>query len=209
VIPAEEAVPTGLHAVALAQLGVAVTGADLSPEMLDRARRHAAAEGVAVRWVEAAMENLDQAVEAPYDLVLCLGNSLPHLLDGEALASALNGFHRLLAPGGHLLLQLVNYEPVLAWQRRVLALNRAGELEFIRFYDFGEPLLRFNLLEIDWSQQPPRHRLQSVPLYPWRSAEVEKALASAGFGEVVLFGDMGGGGYEAARAQNLVVLARK
>ncbi len=200
---------TGLHAIALAQLGVAVTGADLSPEMLAQARRHAAAEGVHVQWVAAAMERLDQAVDAPFDLLLCLGNSLPHLLDADALAAALSGFHRLLAPGGHLLLQLINYTAVLAWQRRVIAVGREGEREFIRFYDFGEPLLRFNILEIDWGQRPPAHRLQSVPLYPWRPGEVEAALRIAGFGEVELSGDLGQSPFAAATSANTVVLARK
>jgi len=200
---------TGLHAIALAQLGVAVTGADLSPEMLAQARRHAAAEGVTAHWVEAAMERLDQVVDPAYDLVLCLGNSLPHLLDAGALAAALSGFHRLLAPGGRLLLQLINYEPVLAWQRRVVALSREGEREFIRFYDFGEPLLRFNILEIDWAQQPPGHRLQSVPLYPWRRPEVEAALRGAGFSDLEIYGDLQRNAYSAAQSANTVLLARK
>lgn len=200
---------TGLHAIALAQLGVAVTGADLSPEMLAQARRHAAAEKVTVRWVEAAMERLDQAVAPPYDLVLCLGNSLPHLLDAGALSAALSGFHCLLAPGGHLLLQLINYTLVLAWQRRVIGLSREGEREFIRFYDFGEPLLRFNILEIDWAQRPPGHRLQSVPLYPWQRPEVEAALGEAGFGDLKIYGDLQRASFADGTSPNLVVAARR
>jgi glycine/sarcosine N-methyltransferase len=199
---------TGLHAIALAQLGVGVTGADLSPEMLAQARAHAAAEKVSVVWIEAAMEELDQRVAGSFDALFCLGNSLPHLLDAEALAAALGGFRRLLMPGGHLILQLINYEQVLAWQRRVVALTREGEREFIRFYDFGEPLLRFNILQIDWSQKTPLHTLQSVPLYPWRCEELESALKAAGYGGIEIYGDMQWGDYIAAKSQNLVIVAK-
>ena len=103
----------------------------------------------------------------------------------------------------------VYYSRNLAWQRRILAVNRDGEREFIRFYDFGVPLLRFNILEIDWSQQPPQHRLQGTPLHPWRRAGVERAVEAAGFGAVEIYGDMRWGEYTAAKSQNLVVTAKK
>ena len=198
---------TGLHAIALAQLGVTVTAADLSPEMLAQARENSAAAGGQIHWVEAAMEKLEPAVAGPFDLILCLGNSLPHLLDDQALAAAFTGFRHLLAPGGHLLLQIINYEPVLAAQRRIVALNREAEREFIRFYDFGGSLLRFNILEIDWSQQPPAHRLQSVPLNPWRLAGLQPALDAAGFSAISLYGDMQRGVFDPLRSPNLVITA--
>ncbi len=200
---------TGLHAIAMAKLGVAVTGVDLSPEMLARAREHAAAEEVSVVWHEAAMEMLGEGVAGPFDALFCLGNSLPHLLDESALAATLAGFHRLLTPAGLLALQLINYEQVLAWQRRVVSLSRAGEHEYVRFYDFGQPLLRFNILQIDWSRQPPAHRLQSVPLYPWRRAELEAALRAAGFDAIEVYGDMKWGNFSAAKSQNLVMVAKR
>lgn len=198
---------TGLHAIALAQLGVNVTAADLSPEMLAQARENATTAGVTIHWAEAAMEGLGPAVAGPFDLILCLGNSLPHLLDDQALAAAFAGFHRLLTPGGHLLLQLINYEPVLAAQRRIVALNREGEREFIRFYDFGAELLRFNILEIDWLQQPPAHRLGSVPLNPWRLAGLQPALTAAGFGAISLYGDMQRTDFDPLGSPNLVIAA--
>ena len=200
---------TGLHAIALAQLGAEVTGADLSPEMLARALYHAEEAGVKVKWIPAAMQTLAQAVEGPFDALLCLGNSLPHLIDREELTATLTGFHRLLAPGGLLLLQWINYDAVLARKRRIVAIHRDGETEFIRFYDFGDPLLRFNILEIDWSLQPPIHRLQSVMLYPWRRVEVEAAVIAAGFGGMEIYGDMERGKYAQARSQNLVLAARR
>src|SRR5512143_1511982 len=49
---------TGLHAVALARMGVTTTGADPSSAMLDEARRHARDERVDIRFVEAQFSSL-------------------------------------------------------------------------------------------------------------------------------------------------------
>lgn len=49
---------TGLAAIPAAHAGAAVTGLDLTPELLDSARRRAEAEGVQVTWVEGDAEAL-------------------------------------------------------------------------------------------------------------------------------------------------------
>ena len=43
---------TGRHSVALAKRGFAVTGVDLSEDMLDKARAHAKSEGVNVNFIQ-------------------------------------------------------------------------------------------------------------------------------------------------------------
>ena len=99
---------TGRHAVALAQRGYEVVGADLSPEMVARARAHAEAVGVPVRFVVAGFGALALAIGSGFDALLCLGNSLPHLLTEADLAAALQDFAACLRSGGLLCLQDLN-----------------------------------------------------------------------------------------------------
>ena len=64
---------TGNAAVAAARAGAEVVAADLTPELFDAGRRHAAEHGVEVQWREADAEALPFA-DAEFDTVLsCVG----------------------------------------------------------------------------------------------------------------------------------------
>ncbi|MGC8787351.1 MAG: class I SAM-dependent methyltransferase, partial [Anaerolineae bacterium] len=142
---------TGMHAIALAQQGYDVVGADLSPRMIEQACANAAAAGTAVHFVVAGFGELCTKVGDNFDALLCLGNSLPHLLSPASLEAALADFAACLRNGGLLLIQNRNFDRVLAqrerWQEPQY--HREGEWEwlFLRFYDF-EPdgTLTFNLV---------------------------------------------------------------
>ena len=73
-----------------------VTGCDLSEAMLEQAARRA--EGKAVRLFQADMRNLP--VMGEFDLVLCLDDSLNHLLTPEDVKAALEGIAANLAVDG-------------------------------------------------------------------------------------------------------------
>jgi ubiquinone/menaquinone biosynthesis C-methylase UbiE len=79
--------------------GVEVTGVDLSPDMLARARRRAAKLERAVTLVEGDAQHLEFA-DARFDTVMC-ALSLCTIPDQRA---ALAEMHRVLKPGGTLLL---------------------------------------------------------------------------------------------------------
>jgi ubiquinone/menaquinone biosynthesis C-methylase UbiE len=64
---------SGNVAIAAARAGASVTGLDLTPELLEAARRRADADGVEVRWVEGDAEELPFADDS-FDLVTsCFG----------------------------------------------------------------------------------------------------------------------------------------
>ena len=105
---------TGMHALALARRGYAAVGADLSPGMIARARANAAAAGVDVPFEVAGFGELNARVGTGFDALLCLGNSLPHLLAPAGLESALADFAACLRPGGLVLIQNRNFDAVLS-----------------------------------------------------------------------------------------------
>jgi len=97
---------TGMHAIALAKKGYTLSGADLSAGMIDRARENAALSGAGVRFETAGFGSLAPVFgQGSLDVLLCLGNSLPHLLDAPSLAAALDDFNACLRPGGLLVIQ--------------------------------------------------------------------------------------------------------
>ncbi len=98
----ELAVGTGRLAVPLAAAGHRVTGVDLDPTMLDRARAAAAAAGVAdrVELVEADLVGLELPDAGRYALAFIALNSLLLLGTRRAQREALRTLARHLAPGG-------------------------------------------------------------------------------------------------------------
>ncbi|MBC7227629.1 MAG: class I SAM-dependent methyltransferase [Thermoflexales bacterium] len=205
---------TGMHAVALAQRGWRVAGADPSPGMIARARANARAAGVDVRFEVAGFGELRARLGGSFDGLLCLGNSLPHVLTPEGLRAALADFAACLRPGGLLLVQNLNYDRILARRERWMEpqAHREGEQEwlFLRFYDFDpDGLLTFHILRLHRAGGLWEQRVLSTRLRPLRQAELTAALEETGFGAITLYGDMQGSPFDPDHSPNLVVVAAK
>lgn len=205
---------TGMHVVALAQRGYAVVGADLSAAMVERARANAAAAGVDVRFAAAGFGELAARVGGGFDALLCLGNSLPHLLAPSDLTAALADFAACLRPGGRLLIQNRNFDRVLARRERWMEpqSSREGDTEwlFLRLYDFeADGLLAFHVVTLRrqgegaWQQH-----VASSRLWPQRQDELVAALAATGFADIVCWGDMQGAPFDPQASPNLVITAQ-
>lgn len=208
---------TGRHIAWLANRGANVTGADVSPEMLARAA--AALKGLPhgplVEWSMA--DSPPAELGAPFDLVLCLGNSFPHVIGEAAVAATLGNFRRLLAPDGKLAIGL----KALALQASAgqpylpLAKRRDGEhdLFFVRFYDFQleatPPTANFHLVIVGPTHPAladgPHHTVNT--LRAWRPEELRAASEQAGLVNVRLCSDLTGRPWDADAGPDLFVLA--
>ncbi|MCA9259829.1 MAG: methyltransferase domain-containing protein [Planctomycetales bacterium] len=97
----------GMHAIPLARRGYCVTAVDSSELLLGTLRQYAADVPVAtnhgdlVEYVEDLASNLD--------LILCMGDTLPHLQDDAQVQRLILGAHRALRPRGRLVLSFRDY----------------------------------------------------------------------------------------------------
>ena len=199
---------SGLYALLLAEGGARVIGADISAGMLAEARRRGQAAGAEVEWVQASMQDLAGALAGPLDAALCMGNSLPHLLADADLEAALASFARVLRPGGVLAVQILNYARVLARGERVVGIDRHQDRFYVRFYDFLDERVRFNILAVDLSVPTHGHALHTTTLRPYTLAPLAAALARHGFADVQAFGDLRFGPFEEGASDMLVLTAR-
>ena len=90
----------GLLTEPLARLGARASGIDASPELIDVARRHAAAMGLDIDYRAGDVQEL----EGRFDLITCM-EVIEHVADPAAFVQALA---RRLAPGGLLILSTPN-----------------------------------------------------------------------------------------------------
>ena len=207
-VVAEAACGTGLYARVLGRLGAKVRAADLSEAMLTQARELTTPEDGQISYVRASMQELGQVISGPVDAALCVGNSLPHLLDEQALDQALASFASLLRPGGVVALQLLNYHRVLSRRERIVGVGRLDNVEFIRFYDFvSDSEIRFNVLSLRWNDGACETDIHETTLRPWRHDELVAALTRAGFGSPALYGGLDRGPFDPQQSDGLVILA--
>jgi SAM-dependent methyltransferase len=207
---------TGQHALGLQRAGYDVVGADPSEALIARAREHAHAAGQPVRYYRAGFGQVADLGLEPLDAITCLGNSLPHAITVDGMNAALSDMARALAPGGLLLLQMRNFDAVLAQKQRFMApqVHRAGDEEFVfwRFYDWGADgaPLRFNMVRLQrrgdgaWSS-----RVDSTSLYPWRAQELEPLLREAGFQPPQHYGNLAGEPFDGEGSSDLVLVTQR
>ncbi len=205
---ADVACGTGQHALALAQAGYEVVGFDASAAALERA----GAAGGAVRFHQAAFGACSAVGEAPFDAVICLGNSLPHVLTVRELRGALADFGRLLRPGGRLLAHLRNLP--LARQRddRWLPLREHTDADgtqwlFERLYDYlPAERVRFHFIAL---HRPPAgrwsRRVQTTLLRGWTAAQLLGHLGH--WGQATVAASLAGEPFDAAASADLYLTA--
>jgi 2-polyprenyl-3-methyl-5-hydroxy-6-metoxy-1,4-benzoquinol methylase len=95
----------GAHATALVELGYSVTGVDSSATLLDELRSHAPDASVVCDDICNAVRAKDRG----YDLVLCLGDTLPYLASLVVVEEFLSDCAALVNRGGMFALSFRDY----------------------------------------------------------------------------------------------------
>jgi SAM-dependent methyltransferase len=106
----DAAVGIGTQALGLLALGFRVTGSDLSPGAVHRARREAAARRLPLPCVVADFRALPFRA-ASADVVIVCDNALPHLETPGDIETALRACFRCARPGGGCLVSMRDYGP--------------------------------------------------------------------------------------------------
>ena len=88
----------GLQSVALANLGFRVIAVDACPVLLRQLEVHAAS--LPVQTIHADIRDCGEHIPPQIDLVVCMGDTLPHLPSLGDVADLIHRFAAALAPGG-------------------------------------------------------------------------------------------------------------
>ena len=192
---------TGLHALLLAELGASVTAIDPSEEMLLRARKHALEQGLSIVTHRSDIEGLPRLGLSPVDTIVCMGNTIAHLLTEDSLRTSLKHLYDLLLPGGILVLQLLNYDRILSSREEILSIREVNGVRFVRRYTYHDPTITFTI------EAGPDKR--STELRPWTSRALTEALTDAGFAITGTYGSLQCEPFDSAISTDLILLSRR
>ncbi len=126
---------TGELAYALAEEGAHVTGIDLNDALLNEARNHRAHEKILYRKAN-MLHTARLFGRSKFDGVICLGNTLVHLMNPMQMRDFFSGVLTVLRPGGLFFLQLLNFDHIFKTGITTLPLIETESLRFDRNYSF-------------------------------------------------------------------------
>lgn len=179
---------TGELAIQLAKSGAIVTGIDLNEDLLSQAQTKIGFETSNPKFKKGNM--LELKTDFPcgqFESVLCFGNTLVHLQTPALVQQMLIGVFTVLKPGGHFLLQILNYDFILDEPVSELPVIDTQNIRFIRKYRFPESgsLISFQTELLIKSQNKTIEN--ETPLLAIRSRQLNELLQNAGFSEIEIF----------------------
>lgn len=194
----------GLFVVPLAARGYEVTGVDLSPSMLERARAACDAAGAKVRLERADM--LTYREPEAFDVVLNVFTSFGYFDAAEDNLRVLRNAYDSLVPGGRLLVDVMGKEVLAGWIGRPQAVDLPDGSYVVQR---DTVLDGWRRLRTDWTLvRGTTARTASLTSWLYSAAELHALFEEAGFTGVECFGGFDASGYD-QRSDRLVVRGRR
>ncbi|MFJ5886785.1 class I SAM-dependent methyltransferase [Streptomyces californicus] len=194
----------GLFVVPLAARGYEVTGVDLSPSMLERARAACDAAGAKARLERADM--LTYREPEAFDVVLNVFTSFGYFEAAEDNLRVLRNARESLAPGGRLLVDVMGKEVLAGWIGRPKAVDLPDGSYVVQR---DTVLDSWRRLRTDWTLvRGTTARTASITSWLYSAAELHALFEEAGFTDVECFGGFDASGYD-QNSDRLVVRGRR
>ncbi len=176
---------TGTLSINLAMQGHKVIGIDNDRSMIAHANSKIQNDNLIANQVlfyANDMENISEDfTKNSFDMVVCLGNTLAHLLGHNIIKTFLMGTRKILKPGGKCLIQIVNYDHILAQKKSKLPVIENNLIRFERYYLFSEEIQNIEFLTVLTVKEKRAKFTDSTLLYPLKKMELENLLSNSGF----------------------------
>ena len=191
----------GTQTLSLAQRGYELTGSDLSPKEIDRARREAKQRALErIQFSVCDMRTAHAHHQRTFDVVICCDNSLPHLLTDDDIRLALREMFLSLRPGGGCLLTTRDYDHEDRSTRNLVKPYGTAKIENGRRYvslqvwDFDPSDPRFYdftlyIIEEDLSTKEIVTHAMRSRYYAITSTRLMQLMAEAGFERIQRLND--------------------
>jgi len=201
---------TGRHAAMFHSWGLRVEAADLSANMIERARAHCG-ELPNMRWLVRGFDEPIQPQE-PFDAAICTGNSLALAPD---IATVERAVHQMLAAvrsGGVAVLHVLNLwrfpDGPCQWQKCKRATLERGEVLIVKGVHRAGAGGYVDLV-IASLETPARMQTESVPFLGIEAEALNEMARQAGASTVRVLGNYQEQPYDRNNSMDLIVIAEK
>lgn len=197
----------GLDSLALAINGHKVTAFDISPKMITETKQNAIKYNVDISTHVHSFQTMPKKFNQKFNSVISVGNTMAHV-NSKQLKAAIKKMYDLLLPGGKIFLHILNYQLIKKENKRINNIaNREGKI-IIRFYDFRNDDLDFNILSFP-QNSPKEFQLVTTKHYPHTAGEIKSCLKGVGFTKIKFMKNFTGDKFTSCDSKDIFIEARK
>ncbi|MGY5881750.1 MAG: class I SAM-dependent methyltransferase [Candidatus Thorarchaeota archaeon] len=207
---------SGRHSVSLAANGAEVVGIDSSKSMIKAAENHAKEQGVTPKFIVADMADCNESVEGPFDLVVCLGNSLALVNDIDTLKQVVEGVFRLLKDGGSFVAQVLNFEEIhwtgfRTFPMKIGKLSNGEEITFGRLFEHTDYPYSSTLVMSAFRKQGEEwiSEVSTQKVLNLKHDQMKTILEETGFSSTEIFSDYERGSIDKKYDRSMVIHTTK
>jgi glycine/sarcosine N-methyltransferase len=198
---------SGVDSIALSLSGLKVVAFDPSSEMLKVAESNSKRMNEQPVFHNSTADKIPIDFDNNFDLVLSLGNTFANI-SIDKLQKSIQRCFDILKPNGQLIIQILNYEKILADKKRIVNITEGKNKFFIRFYDFKDEQIIFNILTFSKSNIS-EYKLSSTEIYPHNAEIFESGLSASGFKDIKFFGDLQLSEFVIQQSKDLIITSKK
>jgi len=151
------------------------------------------------------MHKLSEYYDEKFGTIYCIGNTLVHADGLAGINKVFSEINKSLETGGRLIIQILNYDRILAKRIPCLAPIETDKLTFERLYEYeGDSIIFKGIIHENGEKTE-----SSVKLYPVISNELKKAASDNGFEIEHVFGDFQESDFDIETSFSKVVIMKK
>lgn len=201
---------TGHHAAMFHAWGLEVEGADISPQMIDRARARSG-EPAGLRWTVRAFDEPAGPADT-FDVAVCVGNSLALAPDELTVGRAIARLLSVVRSGGAIVLHVLNLwrlaDGPCLWQKCQRVRLPRGDTLILKGVHRCASRGYVDLVVTQLDGEPVMHE-RSVPLLGLEPEQLVQMARAAGAHRVESFGGYDGQPYQRTSSTDLLLVAHK
>lgn len=181
---------TGLTTRLFADAGVAAVGLDRSRQMLEVARNKYGDSSREISFRYGRFERLPRKLHGKFDMVVCLANGISGVDTVARLRQSLHGFRSVLADGGTLVLQMLNYSAVAEGRLMPVRATEHNGIVYERFTERVGKRVSLYVTRLDMNEKPPKLEVFRHQFDNFTEALVTREIQKVGFIRIRKYSDL-------------------
>ena len=198
---------SGIDSIALSKLNNKVDAFDPSSKMLELAKKNSVSANPIINFYNHSIEDIPQKFNNKYEFICSLGNTIANV-EPENLRKVFIRIKESLKPNGKIIIQILNYNLILSQKERVISIDNCDDNQFVRFYDFQDNHLVFNILQFS-REDSQNYNLISTNLYPYKYETIRKIVEEVVFRQSKYYGNFNFDEFQADKSKDLIIILTK